>query len=54
MDEHDDDLESVVKEGAEKEADRYPDTEDELAEPDEEVRNGGDEDSAVDEDEAEL
>ena len=32
MDEHDDDLESTVNEGAEKETDAYPDTDDELNE----------------------
>jgi hypothetical protein len=52
MDEHDDDLESRVDEGAEKETDDYPVTGDEL---DEEAADGSDsEDLDLEDDDAEL
>jgi hypothetical protein len=53
MDEHDDDLESVVHEDAEEETDSYPDTGDELDQP---MIDDGVEDEAVelDEDETEI
>lgn len=53
MDEHDDDLESEVIEGAEKEEDRFPDTGDEFDD-DTADETEQDEDLVVDEDPAEL
>ena len=51
MDEHDDDLESTVDEGAEEEIDEFPDTADDLddADPD-----ADDDDLDLDEDKSEL
>jgi hypothetical protein len=54
MGEHDDDLESEVHEGAEKETEGYPDTGDELDEQGRDIPEGGDEDPTLDDDEAEL
>ena len=51
MDEHDDDLESEVHEGAELERDAFPETGDELDEP---LISGDDDDVPLDPDEAEL
>ena len=51
MNEHDDDLESTVHEGAEIETDTFPDTADEL---DPELPDDEDNDFDVDDDEAEL
>lgn len=54
MDEHDDDLESKLHEGAEQETDDYPSTGDEL---DEQAADGSDNDNDdlnLDDDEAEL
>jgi hypothetical protein len=50
MDEHDDDLESTVDEGAEQEVETFPDTDDE---PDDPVEGDGDE-LGLDDDEPEL
>jgi hypothetical protein len=52
MHEHDDDLESEVEEGAEKETDSYPNTGDVLDEPLDE--SSEDDEDFFDEDEAEL
>ena len=54
MNEHDDDLESEVDEGAEEETDRYPVTGDELDEPAQDDSGDEDEDATLDDDEAEL
>ena len=53
MDEHDDDLESEVHEGAEQETDGFPVTGDDLDEPTG-TPGEADEDPALDDDEAEL
>jgi len=52
VNEHDDDLESEVDEGAEEETDSYPVTGDEPDEPAQD--DSGDEDASLDDDEAEL
>ena len=52
MNEHDDDLESEVHEGAEEETDSYPATGDELDEPAQD--DSDDDDASLDDDEAEL
>ena len=52
MDEHDDDLESEVREGAEQETDGFPATGDNLDEPT--GTPEADEDPTLDDDEAEL
>ena len=54
MNEHDDDLESEVHEGAEEETDSYPVTGDELDEPAQDGSDDEDEDASLDDDEAEL
>jgi hypothetical protein len=58
MNEHDDDLESTVHEGAEEETDTFPDTADELNGARDESENDESENEAeephLDEDEAEL
>jgi hypothetical protein len=54
VNEHDDDLESEVHEGAEKETDSYPATGDELDEPTQYGSDDEDEDASLDDDEAEL
>jgi hypothetical protein len=54
MDEHDDDLESEVHEGAALEIDAFPDTGDELDEPIDEPVQDVDDELNLDEDEAEL
>ena len=53
MNEHDDDLESEVIEGAEKEVDSFPNTGDELDD-DGDVPDEPDDESQVDDDPAEL
>jgi len=52
MNEHDDDLESTVHEGAEEESDRFPDTGDELDDGEDEDLSDSEPD--LDEDESEL
>ena len=54
MDEHDDDLESEVDVGAEKESEGFPTTGDELTDPATDQPDDLDEDPPLDEDEAEL
>ena len=54
MDEHDDDLESEVQEGAEKETDDYPVTGDDLDELPADGTNTDDDDLNLDDDDAEL
>jgi hypothetical protein len=54
MDEHDDDLESTVHEGAEEETEEFPNTSDELDETSGEPAPSKDEESTLDEDESEL
>ena len=55
MDEHDDDLESAVHEEATEETDTYPDTGDELDEPDVPIKGEADEDDpSLHKDDAEL
>ena len=54
MDEHDDDLESEVHEGAQEETDAYPDTGDQLDDPIGSDEERGDEDLDLDNDDAEL
>jgi hypothetical protein len=51
VDEHADDLESTVHEGADEETAYYPDTSDEL---DDDASEGEDDESSLDEDPAEL
>ena len=54
MDEHDDDLESKVHEGAEEEMDSYPETGDELEDRAPDSPEAEDEDPDLDDDTAEL
>ena len=54
MHEHDDDLESEVREGAEKETDDYPVTGDDLDEQAAEGTHTDDDDLNLDDDDAEL
>ena len=54
MNEHDDDLESIVHEGADEETESYPDTEDELFDAATNVTKDEDGESNLDEDESEL
>ena len=54
VDEHDDDLESVVHEDAETEMDSYPNTGDELGDSGAIDSTGDDPDSSLDDDPAEL
>jgi hypothetical protein len=54
MDEHDDDLESTLHEGAEQETDEFPSTGDELDEQAADGSDDDDEDLNLDDDDAEL
>jgi hypothetical protein len=54
MDEHDDDLESTVHEGAQKERDSFPDTGDELDDKVPDTPEGAGEEPSLDDDAAEL
>ena len=54
MPEHDDDLESTVDEGAQKEKDSFPDTGDELDDDVPETPEDANEDPSLDDDAAEL